>query len=278
MFLDELYNKNKCNFSKSDYKIMNYLLHNKEQLQYLTTEQLANQLNISLSTISRFWTKLGVKNLKELKLLVRDKETVTPSSRLSSAITNWKYIDFIDEYSQKYETNIKKTLQKCNALTLYNASVAIYKAKKVFVFAPDASIGLAHILQYRLRRLGIEMIFIKSGSEIYEYMINIKSEDIVLIFSFSRILNESIILLKHCQQIDCQSILMTDILTIDNGLSPDFPLFCYRGDPNDYHSMVSPMILLDIIILNITKLNPNSMKNSQNLEKFRNTYSDFIKR
>lgn len=258
---------------------MNYLLQNQEQLQYLNTEDLCKQLQISPSTISRFWQKLEIRNLKELKLMQYNQERSTPSSRLASALSHRAETpDHHQLYLEKCTLQLQKTLQNTSTDTIKSAAEAIYHAKHVYIMAPDAAAGLAVILQYRLRRLGIELIPIKSGSEIYESMINISSEDIVLIFSFSKLLQEARILLQHCSRISCPSILFTDLLAMHQTCMPDYLLCCYRGEPNDYHSMMAPLLQLDILIMYLMEINPDSMKNMHYLEQLREQYADLIRR
>ncbi|MFR5601919.1 MAG: hypothetical protein ACLTKI_05990, partial [Lachnospiraceae bacterium] len=60
--LQTLFEENKEHFSKSDYKIMECLMRNQRELQYLSTEELTKSLGISSSTISRFWEKIGYHN------------------------------------------------------------------------------------------------------------------------------------------------------------------------------------------------------------------------
>ena len=45
--LQELYEQYKDTFSKSDHKLIQYLLRNEEQLQYLTSEELSAHTGIS---------------------------------------------------------------------------------------------------------------------------------------------------------------------------------------------------------------------------------------
>ena len=81
------------------------------------------------------------------------------------------------------------------------AADLLLQAQHVYIYAPDASCGLASIFCYRARRLGIQPVLLEGGSAIYEYMVNITGNDLVLLFSFSRLLGETRILLDHCNKI-----------------------------------------------------------------------------
>lgn len=62
--LQELYEQYKDTFSKSDHKLIQYLLRNEEQLQYLTSEELSAHTGISPATVSRFWKKNRISEFK----------------------------------------------------------------------------------------------------------------------------------------------------------------------------------------------------------------------
>ena len=62
--LQELYEQYKDSFSKSDHKLIQYLLRNEEQLQYITSEELSSHTGISPATVSRFWKKNRISEFK----------------------------------------------------------------------------------------------------------------------------------------------------------------------------------------------------------------------
>ncbi|MGI6053633.1 MAG: MurR/RpiR family transcriptional regulator [Clostridium sp.] len=277
--LQEMYETYKKNFSKSDYLIMEYLMRNEEQLPYIDTQKISRNCSVSAATISRFWKKIQVPNLKALKDMLRLQETATPSSRLASAIKQFQDgTDLTEHVNLHLEENLQKTLLRLDPSLPADAAKAILHARKVYIMAPDASLGLADIFLYRVRRLGLEPIMIPGGSAIYEYMINISSRDIVLLFGFSRLINEIRILLDHCESIGCASVLFTDMLTLPNCSPPLYTFYCCRGDANAYHSMSIPMLILDLLILNLMHAKRDSLSDSQRLEKLRSKYANLIGR
>ena len=87
--LQELYEQYKDTFSKSDHKLIQYLLRNEEQLQYLTSEELSAHRHQSCHGF-KILEKIGFQNLKELKIKQRIQDTATPSSRLTSALKRFE--------------------------------------------------------------------------------------------------------------------------------------------------------------------------------------------
>ena len=88
--LEKIYEEYKEGLSKSDHKIFGYLLEHEQELPAITAEDLSRRLGISTATISRFWAKIGFRNLKELKRSLYKKQESTPYSRMNAALSQWK--------------------------------------------------------------------------------------------------------------------------------------------------------------------------------------------
>ena len=277
--LEKLYQENKQNFSKSDHQIMEFLLRNASELQYISTEELATKLDISPSTISRFWKKTGFKDVKDFKKYLRESTRLTPSSKISVTLGQWQDEDInLQSFTSKYYLHLEKTLSQVKPKTLEEAAKKIISRPKIYVFAPDGSLGLAEILIYRLNRFGIEFSILKGGSALYESMINLSEQDLVIMFSYSRLLSEVEILLKHSQKASYHTILFTDLMTYKYLELAEIILYSYRGEPNEYHSMMSPLALIDLLILKIAQLKEDPLEKMRYLETLREMYSGIIKR
>lgn len=277
--LEKLFEENKSHFSKSDYKIMEFLLRNQRELQYLSTEELTDTLGISSSTISRFWEKIGFHNIREFKQAIRAAENSTPSSRAAAALRQWQQVsEQLGILGKQYEAHIMRTIEQLRPEELDRAVHEIRRARRIYLFATDAAEGVGVIFSYRCRRLGIELIPVKTGSEVYESMINLGSRDLILMFSYSRILSEVRILLKHAETVHCRTILFTDLLTAPELQMADVVLYSYRGEPNEYHSMAAPVTVIDLLAMKLMKEMPDSVERARYLEKLREDYSGIIKR
>lgn len=277
--LEDLYKDNLDHFSKSDHKIIEILMRNKDEIQYITSKELAIKANVSFATLSRFWGKIGFKNLIDFKNYLREKTHLTPASRISATLEQWNDETYnVGELLSKYQIHLEKTLINLSPETLKKAAECILSSSKIYIFAPDSSIGLAEIFIYRLNRLGLEFFIMKNGSAIYETMINISKNDLVIMFSYSRLLTEIEILLKHSQEAGYHTILFTDLITSKYLEIAEIILYSYRGEPNEYHSMMSPLALIDIIVLWIARMKVNPLEKMQYLEHIREKYSGLIKR
>lgn len=263
----------------SEVIIVDYLLKNKKDILYVTSTDIAKQLGISHSTLSRFWNKIGYENIKDFKQALKNESNTTPASKLKNTISKLENSDnSMKEIILRDIYTIEKTLEHITASQINNAANLILAKKKRYIYAPDVSIGIAEILKYRLKRFGIEFFSIQGGSAIYEDLINISKEDLVLLFSYSKILPESSILLDYKKKINYSLITFTDLLVSPINDISNITLYNYRGDPTEYHSAISSISIIDCLILKIALCADDSMRKIDKLNDVRNMYSNYIKR
>lgn len=278
-FLKSIIEKKEITFSKSDSKIIDYLIRNENELLYLTSSDISKDLSISHSTLSRFWSKIGFNNIKEFKTALSDYCTPTPYSKVEKTLSTLKNDNNIIHNIIKRDVyTMEKTLELINESEIYKAVNLLINKRKRYIYAPDVSDGIARILAYRLKRFGLEFNFIQGGSSLYEDLINITSDDVLLVFSYSKILPEVSVLLEHSKVVNYDIIAFTDLIVSDfNNYSP-VCLYNYRGEPSEYHSTVSSLAIVDCLVLKIAMSTDNSINKLSELNNVRSMYKDYIKR
>ena len=277
--LEKIYEQCKEGLSKSDHKILGYLMEHEREIQAVTAGDLSERLGISTATISRFWTKIGFKNLKELKQELYRSQEATPYSRMNAALNLWKESGISPEVLlERLTAQIERTFQVVSPEQLDQAAKMLAGAKRVYCFAPDVSAGLGRILEYRLLRLGIRLIPLPGGSQLYDAMVNLTEGDLVLLFGYSRLLTEVQVLLAYEKEAGYQTILFTDLLTGEQLSQADLLLYTCRGEPNDYHSVAVPVLLLDLLIMKTSQALGGGLEKAKKLQKLREAYGGLIRR
>lgn len=277
--LQEIYQKYSHELSKSDHKIFSYLLEHEQELPVITTEELSGKLGVSRATISRFWGKIGFQNLKEFNKAVFENRKATPYSRISASLARWEEEGISPGGLTEH---VLLCMQKSFSVTMPEqfdqAAEMVLAAENVYVYAPDTSAGLECVIRYRLQRLGIRILHIPSGSQIYDVITNLGSKDLVILFGYSRILGEEKILLDYGKETGFRTVLFTDLLAAPELALADVVLYCSRGEKNGYHSMAVPMILTDLLIMKIYQKEGNSREKAIRLEQLREKYKGIIRR
>ena len=94
---------------------------------------------------------------------------------------------------------------------------------------------------FRLRRLGIEVVLLPSGgSEVLEGLSQARSDDLVVLFSFSKVSREGRMILAYQKQARYRTLAFTSRSYLPEDERADMNLFVYRGEAKEYHSMTAP--------------------------------------
>lgn len=265
-------------FTKADHMILNYLMSHENALYCETASDISNKIGVSFATISRFWSKIGYANFKEFKKALLEQNSTTPVSKMKNTLSSVIDSDrTATELMMKNIEALEKTLKLISPEAMETAARLITEAPRIYVFAPDASYGIAQVMRYRLRRFGIELIFFEGGSSLYESLNNVRREDLVLIFCYSRVLAETAVLLRQRQNVGFSCIVFSDLLS-DGLQEVEAFLYCYRGEPTEYHSMVTAMAVVDSLIVKIAMQSEDFMARIDQLNDLRNRYQKYIRR
>ncbi|MFE6166840.1 hypothetical protein ACFVP8_03070 [Viridibacillus arvi] len=77
-------------------------------------------------------------------------------------------------------------------------------------------------------------------NEIFESLVHLTVQDVVLIFGFVKLHPETKVILNYSQEVGATSIVMTDCLISDFDTTADIILFASRGELWEFHSMIAP--------------------------------------
>lgn len=169
-------------YPKVEVIIANYILDNHKIIPELTIKELAKKCNTSISTISRFCKRINGSDFKTLKEECRiynnfleEKEIVKPN--LPKTL------------KENYLNDIFKALQETSqANDIQNIKKTIFwirEAKKIFFFGTSFSNILAQNISEKFMRLGKNTICPLTTSSQDNIINQIKSDDLVIIISFS---------------------------------------------------------------------------------------------
>lgn len=274
----DLSNIDQNNFTKADHLILNYLMSHGTAVYCETASDISGKIGVSFSTVSRFWSKIGYANFKEFKKALIEQNDTTPVSKVKNTLSSLNDSDrTTSELIVKNIEALEKTLKLISPKAVDTAARLVTKAQRIYVFAPDASHGIAQVMRYRLRRFGIELIFFEGGSSLYESLNNVRKEDLVILFCYSRVLAETSVLMQQRRRVGFPCVVFSDLLS-DGLQEAEAFLYCYRGEPTEYHSMVAPMAVVDSLIIKIAMKSDDFMAKINQLNDLRNRYQKYIHR
>ena len=211
--------------TSTEQDIVEYIAAHRDEFLCMTIGQLSAALHISEATVSRFARHVGCEDFKHLKRTVVE-QTIRrgPVQKLSNTLQA-KEGDILAAWLEQQRYNLQKTLDLLDREAFAAAVAALLGARKIFLHARNASRAPAVLLEYRLRRIGLEVEQLPSaGSELAERLAIIGSRDVVVLFGFAKVSEAA-------------------------GVIAEIELFVYRGDEKEQHSMSSPISVAEALSL-----------------------------
>lgn len=244
-----------CQYTRTELNIINYILEHPESCTYMSIGALARKTGSSEPTLSRLARHCGYADFKELRAAMAAHlgDTRSPADKLTSSMAHPD--TSTPEGMLRYQQYcIEKTLSFLSISHIQKAADAIVSARRIYLCAKGASLSIAQLLRFRLSRFGLSVsILPPGGSELFEEMNFFTCDDLIILFSFQKTTREAAVLLDYQKQVSYQVIFLTSRLPgpdMHSNLSHGIiPLYLYRGEPTEYHSMAAPCALIDALVL-----------------------------
>ena len=240
--------------TKSESVILDYITNNPEEFLFSSIGEVGKKLDVSVTTISRFVRRMGCEDYKELKRMVADRSlTEGPAVKMLKTLRSDDEF-FVDGWILRQQMYLEKTLDGLDREEFGRAVSAILNAHRVFIHGKSASYALGYLLMFRLRRLGIETTLLPSGgSEVAEGLSGVRSDDLVIMFSFSKVSDEGKMILDYCREEGVRTLAFFSRAFVPESERADVQLFVYRGEAKEYHSMAAPAAVVDALVVSVSE-------------------------
>ena len=261
----------------AEQRLLEYVEGNREEFLFLTIGQLADKMNVSEATISRFARHLGCRDFKQLKNIVIEQNHLEgPAGKMAGTLfTKGSETAFqAMGYLKQQMFYLEKTMQYLDTQTFENALKEMLSARQIWIHAKSASTSLGHLLFFRLRRLGLPAAQIPSGgTEMLEGLAQAKKGDLVVFFGFSKVSWEGRVILDCQNHIGYRTLCFTGRLRAPKEEQADVNLYVYRGETGEYHSMTTAAAMVDTLIVALSeRLGADGAKNLQKIHKMKKKY------
>lgn len=258
--------------TRAEQKILDYINTNTDAFLFSSIGQLARRLDLSDATVSRFARHVGCTDFKELKTLVVE-QTTGPAAKMAETLSQDGGFS-PTAWLERQQLYLKKTAQQLDQAEFDRAADALVSARRIFLHGKNASSSLSNMLAFRLRRLGLPVSLLPSGgSELLEGLLQAGEQDLVVMFSFSKLSREGRIILEHSRTAGYQTLAFVSRTCIPPEEQANISLFAYRGEEKEYHSMAAPTALLDLLTVAVTgRLGQRGTDNLERLHQLKASY------
>ena len=208
--IEENYNS----FSKRQKLIADYILNNYDKAAFLTAAKLGNAVGVSESTVVRFATELGYKGYpgfqKALEELVRTK--LNSIQRMEVTYGRITQSEILESVLNSDIDKIKQTLANIDQKAFEMAVDTILNARKIYIIGIRSCSPLAEFLSFYLNLICDNVIPVRtnSSSEIFEQLIRVGEDDVVIGISFPRYSMRTLKALEFASNRKAKVITLTD--------------------------------------------------------------------
>ena len=257
--------------------LLEFINQHSDRFLFLSIAQLAETLSMSEATVSRFARHVGCRDFKHLKqvVLAQTQTRTGPADKLAATLAEGDGAP-LPHWLEQQRYCLEKTEALLDPAEFHRAVQAIVEARRVFVYAKNASRSMAELLRFRLRRIGVDVrLLAGAGNELLEWLAAAGPGDLVVVFSFSKRSTEGAILLDWQREAGYRTLLFTGQLSPLPDPQPDIRLFVYRGEANEYHSMAAPAAIVDALVLGVSaKLGDRAVDRLARLRALKQRYTN----
>jgi len=193
--------------TKSEKKVADYFIDNYKDAINESTQSIAFATDTSPATVIRFVKTLKFDGLQQLKLAIAaDMDSQKPD--ITDEIIHQK--DGLSEIVEKNKRNLINSIERLYALMdleLIEKSVdAIDSAKKVYLFGVGASGIVCYDINYKLSRIGKDVVF---NNDIHLQLVNlnfITEEDACVCVSYSGNTKETVLVAEIAKKAGAKTV------------------------------------------------------------------------
>jgi DNA-binding MurR/RpiR family transcriptional regulator len=275
--LIKLIESKKPGFSKGQKRIAAYISENYDKAAYMTAAKLGSLVDVSESTVVRFANVLGFEGYPELQQAMQAYIRTRLTSFQRVEITN-KLIgdaDILDKVLLSDIDKIKHTLELVDRKSFNAAVEKLVSARKIYIIGMRSASSLAGFLTFGFRMMFDNVRFVQttSGSEIFEQLMDIGKDDVMLAISFPRYSKRIIDAVTYAKQAGADVVALTDGEGAPIAAYADQLLIAQSDMASFVDSLVAPLSIINAIIVAVAKEKGDEL--AQRLRRLENIWEEY---
>ena len=269
-------------FSKGQRLIAKYITESYDKAAFMTANRLGKTVGVSESTVVRFAVDLGFDGYPEMQKAMQEMVLNRLTSVQRIEVANDRIGDR-DVISMVLQSDMEKLRQTDDTIsrTDFRAAVdAILKAKRVYILGVRSVAPLANFLGYYLNYMfnNVHVVNGFSAGEMFERIVGVTSEDVVIAFSFPRYSASTTKGARYCRSTGAKVIGITDNRESPLGQCSDHVLVAKSDMVSLVDSLVAPLSIVNALIVAVAAKREKELHRTfENLERIWEEYEVYEK-
>ncbi|MCI5614226.1 MAG: MurR/RpiR family transcriptional regulator [Agathobacter sp.] len=246
-------NSSYSSMSKGQKLLATYITDNYDKAVFLTAAKLGTTVGVSESTVVRFATHLGYKGYPEfqkaLEELVRNK--LNSVQRMEVTYGRISQSKILETVLTSDADKIKTTMEKIDHNAFELAVNTILNAKNIYIVGIRSCAPLASFLGFYLTLMfdHVQLLTTNSSSELFEQMVRIDKEDVIIGISFPRYSMRTLKALEFANNRNAKVITITDSVHSPMNLYSSCNLIADSDMASIVDSLVAPLSVINALIV-----------------------------
>ena len=263
--------------SKGQKILAAYITDNFDKAVFLTAAKLGEEVGVSESTVVRFATHLGYRGYPEFQKALADMLTTKLHSSKRTEVTYGRMdkSKVLESVLRADYERIQKTIDTIDESAFNLAIELLLQAKKIYVIGIRSCAPLAEFLAFHLNLMfkEVKLIHSNSSSELFEQMMYIGKDDVIVGISFPRYSMRTLKAMEFANNRNAKVITLTDSVHSPLNLYSSCNLIAASDMGSVLDSLVAPLSVINALIMAVCmKKQKEVVKNLDELEEIWNEY------
>ena len=242
-------------FSKGQRRIAQYITESYDKAAFMTASKLGKTVGVSESTVVRFAVDLGFDGYPSMQKAMQEMvlNRLTSVQRIEVANDRIGNQDVVSMVLQSDIEKLRQTAENVDRKEFQAAVDAVLGAKNIYILGVRSVAPLANFLGYYLNYMfnNVRTVTASGTSEMFEQIVGIGREDVVIAFSFPRYSAATLKAAQYCRSTGATVIAITDNREAPLAQSAD-RVICAKSDMVSLvDSLVAPLSVVNALIVAI---------------------------
>ncbi|XCP83885.1 MurR/RpiR family transcriptional regulator [Roseburia hominis] len=239
--------------SKGQKRLSDYIRGNYDKAAFLTAAKMGEAVGVSESTVVRFASQLGYKGYPEFQKalgeLVRTK--LNSIQRMEVTYGRIAQSEILATVLQSDIEKIKLTMESIDQQAFELAVDTLLGARKIYVIGIRSCAPLANFLTFYLNLICSDVVSVhtNSSSEIFEQLIRIGEDDVIIGISFPRYSMRTLKALEFASNRKAKVITITDSVHSPMNLYSSCNLIARSDMASIVDSLVAPLSVINALVV-----------------------------
>ena len=278
-----LLQENEPTFSKGQKRIARYITDCYDKAAFMTANRLGKTVGVSESTVVRFAVDLGFDGYPSMQKAMQEMvlNRLTSVQRIEVANNRFGDQDVVSMVLHEDMDRLRQTADTLDREAFQKSVQALMGARRIYVLGVRSTSALANFLGYYLNYMfdNVHVITASGIGEIFEKLVGIGAEDVVVAFSFPRYSTSIIKGAQFCRSVGARVIGITNSAVSPLADSCDYVLAAKSDMVSLVDSLVAPMSVVNALVVALAAQKQQTLaKTFDTLERVWEEYNVYEKR